>query len=230
MGTYFGFSGYSGSKNYIQFDINSVETRNFDATKSGEDLASDISSDVDAWTKTLEEEKRYLSKASQMEAVERLTKLLKDHVETYNEAGASIQAEVGQMEKRLEALGQDFGKLFAEAEAFDFKTNTFNPDAVREHLNSVKSILSKAKHTHDSTLGKLNDVAKDLREKGVSRHGEERKHKVAAAGDQAKIVQDSMDTGANQTSFMLLIIVLIVGFLICLFLKRMRYYEKKHYI
>eukprot|EP00929_Paragymnodinium_shiwhaense_P114453 TRINITY_DN82851_c0_g1_i1.p1 TRINITY_DN82851_c0_g1~~TRINITY_DN82851_c0_g1_i1.p1 ORF type:complete len:477 (-),score=156.53 TRINITY_DN82851_c0_g1_i1:124-1554(-) len=228
--SYFGFSGWSGSKNYIQFDINCVETRNFDPTKSGEDLSENLASDAEEWRKTLEEEKRYISKVSQMEAVQRLTKLLSDHVDKYNEAGKNIQEEVAKMEKRLDLLGQDFGKLFAETEAFDFKTNTFNADAVKDHLNGVKSILSQAKDVHESKFSQVHEKAKDLKTKGGVMHSEEKRQKVNSASDQAKLLEEYAEKGSTQTTGLLASMIVSVGVLLCLFLKRMRYYEKKHYI
>ena len=55
---YFGFSGWSGSKAYIQVDLNFMDARNFDETKAGQDTADVIgASDADVWAKVLEEEK-----------------------------------------------------------------------------------------------------------------------------------------------------------------------------
>merc|ERR1740139_1485790 len=60
-----GFSGWSGSIAYIQLDITSVETRNYDASRSGEDSTEILDVDAEQWAKVLEGEKRYLTQASQ---------------------------------------------------------------------------------------------------------------------------------------------------------------------
>merc|ERR1712048_860514 len=61
---YFGVSGYSGSKSYIQLEIQEIETRNYDMTKAGEQVADAEYGEVAEWKQALEEEKRFVSQAS----------------------------------------------------------------------------------------------------------------------------------------------------------------------
>lgn len=186
--------------------------------------------DADQWKKVLEEEKRYLSQASQMQAVQRLTKLLSDHVDRYTSIGEKVKGDVAKMETRLEALGEDFGKLVMETEAFDFKTGAFNTDTVKEHIKGLSNIFSKDKETHDSKFQQVHEVAKDLKAKGGSVMGEASKQKVSSAAEQAKTLEEHATRGSNQTGVLLLCMVVSVAGLGILFLNRMRYYEKKHYI
>jgi len=225
--SYFGFSGWSGSKTYIQLDINAVETRNFDETKAGGEV---LEVDEDQWKKVLAEEKKYLSQASQMQAVQKLTTLLSDHIERYTSIGEKVKADVAKMETRLEALGEDFGKLVSETEAFDFKTGAFNTDTVKEHIKGLSKIFSADKETHDSKFQQVHEVAKDLKAKGGSVMGEASKLKVSSAAQQAKTLEESATRGSNQSGVLLLCLVVVVAGLGILFLNRMRYYEKKHYI
>lgn len=227
---YIGFSSWSGTKTQIVLDMNSLETRNFDLSKSGEANEEAAISDESEWMKVLQEEKKYLSQASQMEAVKRLTKLLGDHVVKYQEMGDAMKVDVSKLEKRLDNLGGDFGKLFSETESFDFQKGSFNVDAVRDHIKSVSTILTQGSQQHATKLAEVHGVAQDLKAKGGAVMGEAGKQKVQSVSEQSKILEENAARGSTQTSGLLIILVLSVAGLGMLFLNRMWYYEKKHYI
>merc|ERR1712110_811760 len=179
------------------------------------------------WKKVLEEEKRFLTQASQMQAVQRLTKLLQDHVDQTTKIGASLKTDVASMETRLDSLGAEFGKLVTETEAFDFKKGAFNTDIVKEHIKGIGTILANDKSEHDRSLAMVGVVAKELKQKGGNDVGEKGKRKVLEVAAQAKTLEDTAAGGSSQTSFMLLALVVSVAGLGLLFLNRMNYYEKK---
>eukprot|EP00927_Polykrikos_kofoidii_P048552 TRINITY_DN4281_c0_g2_i1.p1 TRINITY_DN4281_c0_g2~~TRINITY_DN4281_c0_g2_i1.p1 ORF type:complete len:478 (+),score=91.80 TRINITY_DN4281_c0_g2_i1:42-1475(+) len=226
--TYFGFSGYSGTKLAVQLDVNRISARNFDKTKSGEDLGEVLAARAEQWQKTLAEEKRYIDQVSQMEAVKRLTLLLGEHMQRYVSGGMEIKATIAKLETRLDALGADFSKLVAETDAFDFKTNTFDVEALRGHVKGISSIFDKDK-VHTQKLSDTHSAAKSLKDHGTASI-EAGMQKVKHAKEQAAILESHASQGSSETSVLLMIFVAAVAFLGCLFLKRMRYYEKKHYI
>mmetsp|Transcript_108517 Transcript_108517/g.305862 ORF Transcript_108517/g.305862 Transcript_108517/m.305862 type:complete len:489 (-) Transcript_108517:132-1598(-) len=225
---FFGFSGWSGSSAHIELDIHSVETRNFDITKVGEE-AKDVAG-AESWRVLLEQEKRFIDQASQMQAIKKLTSLLNDHITSYANLGRKMEVDVAEMGKRLDNLGADFGKLVAETEAFDFTKNTFDKDVVRQHIKGIHSIFKSARDTDEAKMLKVHQVAQELKAKGGSGLGEESKKKVESASNQAKLLEEHATRGSTQTGMLLLMLVFSVASLGMLFLNRMRYYEKKHYI
>jgi len=228
--SFVGFSSWSGSGDaYISLDIKGMEVRNYDLTKAGVEESSLDAVNAE-WKKVLEEEKRFLTQASQMQAVQRLTKLLQDHVDQTTKLGATLKTDVASMETRLDSLGAEFGKLVAETEAFDFKKGVFNTDIVKEHIKGIGVILEKDKEQHDLKLQQVGEAAKSLKAKDGADTGEKGKKKVMEVAQQARSLEENAAAGSTQTSVMLLVIVLSVAGLGILFLNRMQYYEKKHYI
>eukprot|EP00928_Gymnodinium_smaydae_P053810 TRINITY_DN37720_c0_g1_i1.p1 TRINITY_DN37720_c0_g1~~TRINITY_DN37720_c0_g1_i1.p1 ORF type:complete len:535 (-),score=88.88 TRINITY_DN37720_c0_g1_i1:35-1444(-) len=226
--SFFGVSGYSGSSGVVEVDVNGVEVRNFDMTKVGDASAGSIS-DADTWTQVLAEEKKYISQESQMQAVQRLTKLLETHVHQYNAMGTQMKAQAVDLGKRLDDLGQRFGKLVAETEAFDFKKGAFDTDYLKHHLKGVHTLL-KNDHDGSSSLHKVHQAAQTLKESTGGAAQEAGKVKLQQAARQAATLEEHAERGTLQTSFLLFLMVAAVACLGLLFLNRMRYYEKKHYV
>mmetsp|Transcript_19435 Transcript_19435/g.42461 ORF Transcript_19435/g.42461 Transcript_19435/m.42461 type:complete len:479 (-) Transcript_19435:84-1520(-) len=228
---FFGFSGYSGISSALTLELLSVNTRNFNMQTVGEDDAIEEIEDGREWMKVLEQEKRYVSQASQKEAVVSLTKLLSDHVNRSTSFGEQLRATLAKLEGRLDSLGGEFRTLVAETQAFDFSQNKFDPDQVRQHIKRIGSILSKEDGGHSKKMEEVHSVAKGLKVQGQAKviSGEARA-KVESVAEQAKSLELHAAAGSTQTSFSLLALVLAVAGLGLLFLNRMRYYEKKHYI
>merc|ERR1719235_3032349 len=103
--------------------MNRVEMRNFDTKRIGEakeesqDFLLDESGDVESWKKVLEDEKRYIDQRSQKEAVERLTKLLGDYVDRYNQMGEKVKSDLVWLEKRMQTLDNEVGVLIGSSKA-----------------------------------------------------------------------------------------------------------------
>ncbi|CAE8737136.1 unnamed protein product, partial [Polarella glacialis] len=115
--------------------------------------------------------------------------------------------------------------------AWDLDKETFDSKAIRHQLGGIKTLLSKGKELHDEKMLAVNRAAEDLKEVqsngGLSEPG---KQKVNAAAQKSKEVENLASAGSMQTNILLLLIVLSVAGLGILFLNRMRYYEKRHFI
>jgi len=229
---YMGFSGHTGTKSYIEVDVHRIETLNYDERTVGED-SSDVFEGEGAlkeWMETLEKEKRFVDQASQAEAVVRLTKLLSEHVNKCDKAGLQIKSDLIHMEERLDRLGVDMASYLAAAQAYSFEAGQFDAQVVRDHISDVKTVLTKGKQVHDQKMGAVHQVAKNLKESSGSQLTDAGKAKVSTVEQQARQVEEFAARGSTQTNGMLFMMVLSVAGLGCLFLNRMRYYEKKHYI
>lgn len=228
---FMGFSGWTGSASYIEVDVHRIETVNFDATTIGEDEADVLKEKEKLWMEVLKSEMRFVSQASQAEAVVRLTKLLSEHVDEYDRAGEKIREDLVNMEERLDTLGSDLSTYLAAAQAFSFEAQQFDPQVVRDHIVGISSVLARGKEAHDAKLVAVHEAAKVLKASGSgSRLTEESKVKVQGVQETAMAMEHFAAKGSAQTNLLLLIMVVSVAGLGFLFLSRMRYYEKKHYI
>jgi hypothetical protein len=231
---FFGFSGYSGSQSFLELDMSRIEMRNLDTQTMGEEVPEEQDEmlsemeDPERWKAMLEEEKRYIDQRSQGEAVVRLTKLLTEHVEKYNKMGDRVKSELLWLEKRMDSLNAEVGLLIGESKAIKPETGKVDVSTVVSHIVGIRSILSKG--TQEDKLEAVHASAKSLKEKGGSVLSLDGRVKVAAVAEQAKAVEKHVTQGTSQTSFLVMILILAVCGLGVLFLNRMRYYEKKHYI
>jgi hypothetical protein len=233
---FFGFSGYSGSKSFLEVDMDRVEMRNLDMQTIGEEPVTEQDSlfgdmeDVQKWKEVIEAEKRYIDQRSQKEAVERLTKLLSDYVDQYNKIGEKVKSDIIYLDKRIQSLDSQVGLLAGSSKAINPETGQFEAATLRDHIVGIRSILQKDKEVHEEKILKVHESAKTLKAKGGDVLGPEGRAKVESVAEQARSLEEDVRAGSMQTSYLLLLLVLAVCFLGFLFLNRMRYYEKKHYI
>jgi len=226
---YFGFSGFSGDK-YMTVDLTKVEVQNFDAKTAGEDESDVLEGDTAEWMKVLEAEKKYVSQRSQTEALQHIFKLFKDHVVKYDEGGVKLKDTLLRAEERLDRLGYDISRTLSEAQAWSLEKQDFNAQVVKDHIVGILAILSKDKDIHDSKLSSVHQQAKEIKEKTTNNVNRDKKEKVASVQEQSKALETFAARGSTQANSLLLIMVVAVAGLGLLFLNRMRYYEKKHYI
>jgi len=227
-----GFTGFTGTKSYVEVDLHRLQLTNFDGSTAGEDESDLLATDTSAWLKVLEEEKRYVTQASQTEAVKRLLKLLTDHVDRYDRLGEQLRSDTVRMEDRLDKLGADLSNYLAATQAWSFEAQQFDSQAVKGRIAWISSVLTKNRQEHDEKLKVVHKAAQDLKatRADAATAEEPSKRKVQAVAEKAKAVTEMAAQGSRQTSVLLFMIVLAFAGLGLLFLNRMRYYEKKHYI
>lgn len=225
---FMGFSGYTGTKSSIEVNVHRLVTTNFDDKVVGEE-ESDIL-DLKQWMEVLEKEKRYVDQASQGDAVLSLTKLLNTHIETCDKDGNELRGSLLKMEDKLDNLGTDMATYLAAAKAYSFESQRFEPEILKGHITNIRTMLTSSREKHDEKLSKIDGAAKDLKGRPPGQLSEDSKRKVKSVQEQSKIVEDMAAAGSSQANYLLLVMVGSVGGVAILFLKRMRYYEKKHYI
>lgn len=228
---FIGFSGWSGSKSFLEVNLHRLEATNFDARKVGEEEAELLGADAAAWLEVFEQELRFVSQASQKEAVQRLTKLLSDHVDKYTQMGESIKEDIVRMDGRAEKLGYDIATYLAVGQAWVQEYQRFDPAVVRDHILGVRTVLTRSKEVHDAKSQVVHQAAQDLKAvHSGSQLNEAGRAKVLSVAQQSRDVEAHAARGSLQTNVLLLVMVVAVAGLGLLFLNRMRYYEKKHYI
>jgi len=228
---YVGFSGWSGTTTYQEVSLNRFEVRNFDDKHKGEDMEDVFGQGgEDPWVAVLESEKKMIDQKSQKEAVERLTKLLQEHVERYNKLGERVKTDLLSLEDRLQGLETNFKTEISALSSWDSDTGEFDVSHVREHLTGIRSIIAKDKEVHDNKLESLSKVSEEIKSKSQDTLSADNRIKVQSVAETAKALEEQVSAGSFQTNALLIGMVLVVLGLGVMFMRRMSYYEKKHYI
>lgn len=232
-GSFIGFTAQTGDQGADASDevsILGLETRNFDASVIGEEVNKNELQDEADWLKILEADKRYIDQKSQKEAVAKLTQMLQRHTERYGVIGHELKTGLAGVEERLTKLQTSIGVMRAEIKM---------PMEAGKHLEKVKTeivglraLFSKDKEHHAAKITEVHKVAGDLKASHAEGKGGVAfsKDKINSVSNQAKALEESVQAGSTQSSRMLLLLIFAVAGLGFLFLNRMRYYEKHHYI
>lgn len=227
---WFGFSGYSGEKTACEVDIEGVSTNNFDMSTPGEDVKDLFEEDTDEWLQMMEATKTFVSQASQKDAIETLNRLLEDYLARYNAHGETIKGEIIDLEMRVARLDQSIGQFMLATEAFDFDKHAMDAKFVQSHIMGIGHLFDNEVGQHHSKIDEVRRVAGEIKDSGGSGFSENGKAKMQSVAMQAKALEDHSARGSTQTNGLLLVMLLVVTCLGCLFLNRMRYYERKNYI
>lgn len=229
--SFVGFTGWTGSASWLEVDLHRLETRNFDMQRMGEASVGVLEDDTDAWLKVLESEKRYVTQADQKQAVQRLTQLLSDHMNSFDKDGEQLKQDLVKLDDRIESLGEDLATYFTAYQALDLDTQQFNSKVVTDHIIGIRSLLMGDKEAHDARLVQVHQAARDLKDAQTKAvFGEAGKAKVRSVADQTLVVEEFAAKGSSQINMLLILIAGTVLGLGLLFYNRMRYYERKHYI
>jgi len=226
---FYGFTGYSGTKFGMEVNLNYLGTFNHDPHVVGEDGFSIAQSQQ--WKAALADEARFIDRVSQREAIERLTKLLADHVAEEGALEEAIRSDLVTLDGRLEHLSADVGTYLAATEAWSPEDGQLHAEAIKNHLGKVKTLLTTGKEVNEAALQQARDAASRLKDTQSKRMGSaDAKQKVQSVVDQSQTVKDYAAAGSSQNQLLFVLIVVCVSVLGAMFFNRMRYYEKKHFI
>jgi hypothetical protein len=227
---YLGFTSYTGQKDFQQVDLNNLEVKNFDENAKGEDM-SDVmeKADEDAWIEVVKAEQKMIDQRSQKEAVDRLTKLLQDHSVRYNSLGDKMKASLVQLEDRMQSLESNVRNEIGAISALNMDTGEFDIDVVKNHLAGIRSIITKDRERHQVKLDEVKKVTSDLKSSSGDSGSIFSKKKVQEVAQMSTELESQISSGSSQTTYLLLLLIVVVAGLGAMFLKRMNYYEKKHY-
>ncbi|CAE7745306.1 unnamed protein product, partial [Symbiodinium sp. CCMP2456] len=226
---FYGFTGYSGTKFGMEVNLNYLGTFNHDPHVVGEDGFSIAQSQQ--WKEALADEARFIDRVSQREAIERLTKLLGDHVAEEGALEEAIRSDLVTLDGRLEHLSADVGTYLAATEAWSPEDGQLHAEAIKNHLGKVKTLLTTGKEVNEAALQQARAAASRLKDTQNKRMASaDAKQKVQSVVDQSQTVKDHAAAGSSQSQLLFVLIVVCVSVLGAMFFNRMRYYEKKHFI
>mmetsp|Transcript_88299 Transcript_88299/g.250247 ORF Transcript_88299/g.250247 Transcript_88299/m.250247 type:complete len:526 (+) Transcript_88299:1-1578(+) len=230
--SFVGFSGWTGSLNGFEADLNWLEMTNYDRESFGDEDLDAFGDSSSQWLQVLEQERQMIDQAGQSEAINRLKSLLTSFTAQYNDMGEKLREKFVGMETRMEVLGTDMSTYLSMAQAWKLESQSFDPASIKDHIVGIRSAIATSNQVHDTKLGVVHAAAKTLKAKKEqdSRAGESGRAKVQSVAQQAASVEKLAAQGSKQTNGLLVVIVIAVAGMGLLFLNRMRYYEKKHYI
>lgn len=230
--SFVGFSGWTGSTNVFEADLNWVEMTNFDMETIGEAEQDTFGDASLQWLQVIEKERQMIDQAGQSEAINRLRNMLVTFTTNYNTGGEKLREDFLHMETRLDALGADIATFLAAAQAYKLESQDFDAVGVKNHIVGIRSALSNSNKEHDQKLDVVHEAAKTLKatKDQETKAGQSGRVKVQSVAIQATAMEKLAARGSTQTNGFLLVIVIAMAGLGLLFLNRMRYYEKKHYI
>jgi len=161
-----------------------------------------------------------------------MTKLLSDHVAEEAEVEETIRAELVGLDGRLEHLSVDVGTYLAATEAWSPSDGQLHTKDIKAHLGKVKTLLTMGKEVHEAALQQAREAASRLKDTQSKRlaSGDTSKQKVQTVVDQSQTVKEYAAAGSSQSQMFFFLIVVCISVLGFMFLNRMRYYEKKHFI
>jgi len=234
-GSYFGFTGLTGSASTDEADevtITKVSTENFDETMIGEveekEDAMLMGEDMDEWMKTLSTEKMLIDQKDQKYAVDKLTKMLKQHVDRYSASGKKAKEDLAILEGRLMILDRNFNELVVKVQASGADGQKMDASTLKAHVMTISERLRNDRSAHDAKLSEVEKAAKVLKYTKPDGLGASGRRKFEEATIFAASVEGQLVKSSSTTTFFLVVLILVALGLGGLFLNRMRYYEKKH--
>jgi len=148
---YIGFSGYTGRQNWMEVDLHRLETTNFDPLSMGEESNDGL----DAWREVIQREKRFVDQASQKEAVQKLTELLRQYNTDYTTIGGQLSNSLVELDNRLNMLANDMNGYMHLVDAWQNDRGQFDPEAVKGHIMGIKTMLTSHGKDQSAKLDQL---------------------------------------------------------------------------
>lgn len=221
--SYVGFTGWSGAENHLSVDIHKMEVRNFDETKVGED---DVATGLldKRWETALGQGRKFSDQKSQTEAMQNLRQLLEEYNAGFVKEGQMVKSDLFGLVEKLDNLKQNVNKVIAESEAVIMGSGVMQVDKMRDHIQKIRTVITTDSQVHDQQIASVQKVAQKIS------YRNEDAGQVKSAAETVKNVEDQLASGSMQAHSLLFVFFVVLTLLGCLFFRRMRYYERKHYV
>jgi len=233
-GSYIGFSaqtGEAGSDPADEISILGVETKNFDSSVIGEEVLKSEMAGEEDWAKVLAADKQYLTQKSQKEAIAKLSEMLRKHNDRYNTIGHELKTSLAGLEERMSTLQANIGMIRNEIK-MPYDGKNVDIDKVKTEIVGLRKFFQKDQADHEKKIVEVKDVTQKVKESHDThtKSGIFDKKKMEKVSSQVAVLEENVANTSAMSNRMLLFLLFCVAGLGFLFLSRMRYYEKKHYI
>lgn len=99
---------------------------------------------------------------------------------------------------------------------------------LRSQMQHIAQLLRHDKEVQDTKLTRVDTVAKTLQTEDDETKF--RKSKLVMAAQKFDTLQKSVGDTTSTAGWLVILLVMVLGGLICAFVQRMRYLEKHHYV
>jgi len=235
-GGYLGFSAWSGSASPEKVSdlvsFSKLEVYNYDQTVVAEEM-KDVSKDIqEAFREMLTDENRhFVDQKTQSDHLNRLTRMLHQHVDTSKPADDKMFQELSGLQQRVGKLDEDCKTLTKElqvlvgpkggaSEAGDHKS-------IKDGIIGLRRLLVKGSESHTQKLEMVQKKMTEVKQKHIDASKPEMFAEVVEHGEK---MHSTVKSSGSQTTWMLLAIVFAIVVIGGLMWNRMVYYERKHFL
>lgn len=227
-GGYIGLSAWSGtSASPLVSDtvqVEKFEMANFDTTNIiGEEM--DVSKQIqEAYREMLTDEKRHFAnQKAQTEHLERLEKMLQDHLDTTKPEDAKMYQDLEALQERMKTLDEK-GKLLTKEIQVVVGADA-SPTAMKDEIIGLRRLFTKGVASQRVKLETVKKSIKEVKERkeSDSRAGILFKDVVA----QSTNMESSLRSRGSQTVWLLLGLMVLASVFCYYMYHRMQYYERK---
>eukprot|EP00448_Togula_jolla_P026421 CAMPEP_0170649804 /NCGR_PEP_ID=MMETSP0224-20130122/45481_1 /TAXON_ID=285029 /ORGANISM="Togula jolla, Strain CCCM 725" /LENGTH=439 /DNA_ID=CAMNT_0010981457 /DNA_START=1 /DNA_END=1320 /DNA_ORIENTATION=+ len=225
---YLGFTAWSGSGEGVVPDmvtVTQVEVYNYDDTSIGEEM-KDVSGKIQQayWEMLKDENRHFIDQKSQTEHLKRLSTMLNDHVKASMPSEEKLFEELEDLEFRMSRLENDCKTVVKEVEILVNPTMKRGPGSMKDDIMGLRRMLVSDTAHHKEKISHVQKNLAEVKQKGNSPMS------LGVIATHTEKLERTVQSRSSQMNWLLLTLVacvLAIGYLIW---KRMRYYEKKHFI
>jgi len=231
-GGYFGFTAYSGSATpgvvSDMLSITEVSADNLDTTQIGEEM-KDVSREIqEAYRDMLTHENRhFIDQKSQKEHIDRLTKMLQQHIESAKPAEEKMWMDLETLNSRVGRLDDNCKTLHKELTLVTGSPGKLSATAIKKDIVGLRRVFTKEAATHRQ---KIETVHRNVVEvKKVKETGNIGQKSIKEIVEQNEKLEQTIAAKSSQGSWMMFIVIaLIIGIGVLMY-NKMNHYEKKHF-
>jgi len=223
--SYVGFTGLSGTASSMKVEVLSVKMTNYDTSKAGEILEG-VEDSVE-WAQALARDFHFINQQSQTEAISQLSTLFGSLLKFLQESDVQCKTLTVSLDDRVDALDARLQSMKLRAQAYNKNTGNFDVGVLKSQLRTIHSLLSFERTSHETKMVEMQRAAETLRHSNTL---EDSRSKMKEAAAKFAALEAQVQQGTRQTGYLVILLVLAVVFFGFLFVNRMRYYEKHHYV
>jgi hypothetical protein len=223
--SYVGFTGLSGSASSMKVEVLSMKMINYDTSKAGEILEG--VEDSVLWAQALARDFHFINQQSQTEAISQLSALFGSMLKFLQESDSECRTLAVSLDDRVDALDARLQSMKLRAEAYNERTGSVDVGVLKSQLRTIHGLLSNERSSHETKMVEMQRAAETLKRSNTL---EESRSKMKEAAAKFAALEAQVQHGTRQTAYLVILLVLAVMFFGFLFVNRMRYYEKHHYV
>lgn len=236
VGGYLGFTAYTGAPGGAakpdSVSISELEVYNYDMNVIAEQ--SDVSKEIqDTYKEMLKDGGSYSDQKSQTDAIQRLSKMIGQHITKMKPVEDSILKSMNGLQLKMQGVEDGTKTLRKEIGLFLGNHSKKTVSGMQTELVGLRSIFMRDSLAHSNKLDTVHQSVKEAKAKHTAMTGGLGKLNTSVLDEivqKSKGLEKSVQDSSRQSSWMMLVVILSAVIVGVLMWSRMRYYEKKHFL